>query len=264
VVRLRLTGIWAVLLLAGCSLEKRGSGDELAFVQDSDLTETVLAMDSAAGPDSIFVGDDSAIPDTTIEDTTVEDTLSADADTGSVTDMGTDTGSDIPIVCPPLTDGVAVDLTAVGTIAWGHYGRATASSYDRKVGAEPVSPPTLAGFSFRYSMFEVPFSWSDGTPTTSATSLQTGIYASTDGAVFKLQVTGDGAVRTLRLYIRNYMGSGGTLAASTGASSGMLKLSSPKTTSYACDIVFSTSAKLDVSYTKTSGLAAAVQSMALF
>lgn len=260
--------LWAyaavACLSAGCSLDKHGSGDDMALVGDSTSQDVDLPIDTSIAVDTSVMPVDTAEPEDSRADVEADAVAVDSADTAPV-DTGTDAGPDIPIVCTTVADKTTVDLTAIGTVFWGHYGHTTATSYDHKSGPELIPPVSVVGSYNRYNFFEVSFSWSDGTPTAASASEATGLYTAADGAAFNLKVPGDGSVRTLRLYLRTYAGSAGTLTAAIGdTKSGSMKLSTTKTTTFACDVVFSTSSTLDVSFVKNSGVVVSIQSIALF
>ena len=98
----------------------------------------------------------------------------------------------------------SVDLTATGTSDWIHWGLTSSSSIDRKAGVTPQisSFTTVGGTASRYSPppgVRVDFTWSDGTPTASATTA-TGVYLKGVGNRSELSVPADTASKTLTLY----------------------------------------------------------------
>jgi hypothetical protein len=101
-------------------------------------------------------------------------------------------------------DGSTTDLSARGTSDWAHWGLSTATSYDRKnlatallsnftnVGGTPMA---------QLGTYGVGFSWSDGTPTGSASDSTTGVYTYGNGAGFRISAPADTTTRTLNLYV---------------------------------------------------------------
>ena len=104
---------------------------------------------------------------------------------------------------PPST----VDLTSQGTLDWVHWGTFAADSVDRKaavparisnyvqLGSNPIA---------RYSNNHTGFSWSDGTPTLSATGSRTGIFVTGHTNGFRLTVPADTLPKRLKIYVGLY------------------------------------------------------------
>ena len=98
-----------------------------------------------------------------------------------------------------------VDLTNEGTLDWSHWGMNGPSSFDHKGGVtQKISNITKIGTGALSWFVQCPtsFSWSDGTPTLSASSTATGI--NTNGSVgngFEITVPADTNFRTLKLYV---------------------------------------------------------------
>src|SRR5256884_222184 len=80
----------------------------------------------------------------------------------------------------PIPTGTDVNLTAEGPLDWVHWGLYTDSSLDRKAGVTPQIPDfTPKGSTPQFGPFQFAdnyngYSWSDGTPTSSATNTPTG------------------------------------------------------------------------------------------
>ncbi len=97
------------------------------------------------------------------------------------------------------------DLTAQGTLDWAHWGLNVATDFDDKEGGgNQISNITLFGPSqngpFQYGNALVAYSWTDGTPDTTAADTATGIYFNnlTDG--YEITVPADTTKRILRVY----------------------------------------------------------------
>ena len=104
------------------------------------------------------------------------------------------------------------NLTASGTADWIHWGLSLSSSVDRKTGvtAQIGSLSTVGGSANRYQApagVRVDYTWSDGTPTGSATTT-TGLYLPGVGNRFELSVPADTSARTLTLYAGGFKAQG--------------------------------------------------------
>jgi len=109
----------------------------------------------------------------------------------------------------------AVNLTTLGTSDWAHWGQTGASGFDHKSsGGSQISNVTAVGGAtagqFTDSIQQM--TWTDGTPTASATSSAIGIYAAGTGKGFSFTAPADTTSRTLTVYVGGYK-SGGTLTA---------------------------------------------------
>jgi len=100
----------------------------------------------------------------------------------------------------------SVNLTTEGTIDWAHWGRNGALVFNRKANLTPplISDILKLGNGDRSWFSDCPtaFSWTDGTPTASATNTTTGTL--TNGAVgngLEITVPADTNLRTLKLYV---------------------------------------------------------------
>ena len=105
-------------------------------------------------------------------------------------------------VMPPPTGGIlggsfaatagTIQLTAEGTLDWGHWGLNTAVDFNHKAGTQKISYALVgSGSAARYSNNAAGFSWTDGTPTGSATATTTGIYRQGVGRGFQLTAPAD-------------------------------------------------------------------------
>lgn len=99
------------------------------------------------------------------------------------------------------------DLSSLGTVDWAHWGLGGSNDYNHKSGVTPAissysqlgdhSPEPLA-------CCTDPFSWFDGTPTTSASDVIGGLMIDTDdieGDGFQLTVAADTTPQTLTVYV---------------------------------------------------------------
>ena len=96
------------------------------------------------------------------------------------------------------------NLTDQGTLDWAHWGLATAASFDHKAGVPPqISNYTVIGPAtvFRFGANRLTFSWTDGTPTSSAINTDSGVYVSGLGRGFQIEAPADATSRTLRVYV---------------------------------------------------------------
>lgn len=106
-------------------------------------------------------------------------------------------------VTPPPTPPT-VDLTARGTLDWAHWGMGSPTSYAHKAGVtQQISNFTKLGAApvGWFSDNPTTFSWTDGTPTASASNTATGVLTNTVGNGFQLTIPADENVKTLRLYV---------------------------------------------------------------
>ncbi|MFB3904696.1 MAG: peptidoglycan DD-metalloendopeptidase family protein [Acidobacteriota bacterium] len=102
------------------------------------------------------------------------------------------------------TPGASVDLTAEGTLDWAHWGLVSASSFNHRAGVAsqiaaftPVGPGAVN----RQKASPTSCSWTNGTPTTSASNTPAGVYKIGTGTGFQLILPADTTLRTLRLYV---------------------------------------------------------------
>jgi hypothetical protein len=93
-----------------------------------------------------------------------------------------------------------VDLTAEGTADWLHAGLMTASDVNRKSGGAPLLVLTTKGAGGQYGMYQPTYSWSNGTPTVSATT-NGGIYMNGVGSGATLTMTAAATTRTVNVYV---------------------------------------------------------------
>ncbi|MCU1243885.1 MAG: hypothetical protein JWO71_4611, partial [Candidatus Acidoferrum typicum] len=98
------------------------------------------------------------------------------------------------------------NLTTLGTSDWAHWGLTSNASFDHKSGVNPeISNYTIlngeAGSVATSPYSPVAFSWSDGTPTSSATSTQTSVYIAGLNKGFQITAVADTTPRLLTVYV---------------------------------------------------------------
>ncbi len=102
------------------------------------------------------------------------------------------------------TAPASVNLTAEGTLDWAHWGFVTATDFDQKSGgANRISNFTEisgGGTAARFANAATAFSWSDGTPTASATETTTGLYVGGLDDGFEFTVAADTTPKLLKVY----------------------------------------------------------------
>ena len=102
------------------------------------------------------------------------------------------------------------NLTGEGVADWVHWGKDSASSVNRKAGvaAQIGALTTIGGSAARFaSAARLGYSWSDGTPTGSATT-QAGLYIAGLNKGYQLQVPADTSERTLVVYLGGWQARG--------------------------------------------------------
>ncbi len=107
-------------------------------------------------------------------------------------------------VSKPPSLAASANLTIEGTADWAHWGLDTATSLDRKTGViHQISDFTAIGDHMvdRYADNYTAFSWSDGTPTGSATNTPTGVFIPGLTNGFELVAAADTTTRTLKIYV---------------------------------------------------------------
>jgi hypothetical protein len=152
----------------------------------------------------------------------------------------------------------AVDLTAIGTSDWAHWG---ASFVHKATGASQISNDTVvgSGTATAYNNDLRSMSWSDGTPTSSGVKNTSGDFITGIGKGFSFTAPADPIERTLTVYVGG-SNSGGTLVAKLSDGSGPSFTSTTATASGRYDIAYtityyaaSPHQKLTVTWTQTSG-----------
>ncbi|GCE02974.1 CARDB domain-containing protein [Dictyobacter aurantiacus] len=102
----------------------------------------------------------------------------------------------------------SVNLTSEGTLDWAHWGLSTASDFNHKAGVtQQISNYTVvqAGYVGQYGKDSPAVSWSDGSPTASATTgngIYLGPYVANAG--FSITVPASTTPETLRIYLGTY------------------------------------------------------------
>ncbi|MGH8572073.1 MAG: galactose oxidase-like domain-containing protein, partial [Gammaproteobacteria bacterium] len=114
------------------------------------------------------------------------------------------------------------NLTSLGTVDWAHWGLTTAGSFNHKAGVtQQISNFTIVGTgpANRFTDNAFGYSWTDGTPTGSATNSTTGIYILGVGNGFKITAPADTTQRTLTVYVSAFNARGQMVAHLSDASS---------------------------------------------
>jgi hypothetical protein len=136
--------------------------------------------------------------------------LAAASDDQSVTDDLADAGDDAAsdLTLTPLLDVQRMDftgtvsLTSEGMTDWMHFGLMVASDVNRKTGANLVSA-SIIGTPLQWGSYVPSFNWTDGTPTTSA-STHSGIYVDGMGNGYHISVPADTTTRSVNVYVSQY------------------------------------------------------------
>jgi hypothetical protein len=109
----------------------------------------------------------------------------------------------------PLTG--TIDLSAVGTLDWAHWGLDKASDFNHRAQGGSLIPNYTAlgnATPVQTDKFQNGFTWSDGTPTAAATDSPTGIYFMGSGNGYGWSFPADTAPRALNLYVDSYLATG--------------------------------------------------------
>jgi hypothetical protein len=192
-------GAVVALALAGCHFSVKGAQPDSTIGDTDDLA-------SSAGADDLAVGGDDLTPPPPAD-------MATPLDLAIPPDLTTPTGSLVGSIAG--TSGSPINLTTEGTADWAHWGTTLNTSFDHKNGVTPqISDFTnVANSTITWlGSYAIGFTWSDGTPTASATNSTTGIYTSGNGAGFRITAPADNTTRTLRVYLGGQM-STGTLTA---------------------------------------------------
>jgi hypothetical protein len=153
----------------------------------------------------------------------------------------TPTAPPTPTVQPPAQPYLAVtrndvpavvDLTAVGTRDWVHWGLRGGNSVVRKrTGTGQILDEGGRDGRDSYDTNPESYRWRGGTPVTSVDATPSGAYACGVGNGFALAVAGDGELRTVHLYAGLWMARGRLdVRLSTGGPTTTLRLEDPHTT----------------------------------
>ncbi len=117
-----------------------------------------------------------------------------------------------------------LNVSAEGRLDWAHWGLSSASSLNRKTGVTSQIPD-IAPLGIQRNKIEqyadnfTAYSWTNGTPTTSAAATTTGIFAAGLSKGFQLTVPATPALRRLKIYVGVY-GAQGKFEASLSDGSG--------------------------------------------
>ena len=101
----------------------------------------------------------------------------------------------------------SLDLTLEGTADWAHWGLITNISFNHKAGvSQQISNFSVIGTNLveRYADNFTAYSWSDGTPTPSATNTATGVFITGINNGFQIYVPADTTSRRLKVYVGLY------------------------------------------------------------
>ena len=102
------------------------------------------------------------------------------------------------------TPAKTVNLTNDGKADWAHWGLTVPTSFDHKAHVgQQISSYSVIGTSKvnQYRSNPNGYSWTDGTPTGSATNTTTGVWIANVGNGFKISVPADTTSRTLKVYV---------------------------------------------------------------
>jgi YD repeat-containing protein len=107
--------------------------------------------------------------------------------------------------------GSNINLTTEGTSDWAHWGLNSATAFDHKGSVlSEIANVTKIGSSSVSWLNDNPtsFTWTAGTPTTSATGTQSGIFIPGTGNGFQFNVPADTEEKTLKIYTGLWRGTG--------------------------------------------------------
>jgi alpha-amylase len=130
--------------------------------------------------------------------------------------VGGGTGGSLTGSGTAVKSTTAYNLTNLGTGDWAHWGQSSATAFDHKSsGGTQISNASVVGSGslgqFTDSIEQM--TWSDGTPTASATNSPNGAWISGVGNGISFTAPADTTQRTLTVYVGGYQ-SAGTLTAS--------------------------------------------------
>jgi hypothetical protein len=162
-----------------------------------------------SGPGTVTFGDASSVDTTATFSQAGTYVLRLTADDGALT-----ASDDVTVVVNDnaggsLTGSMATpsgvaNLTAEGAIDWAHWGLTSATSFNHKRAvAQQISNFTKVGTGGvnRYLGDPNGYSWTDGTPTLTATNSPNGVWRSGVGNGFQVTVPADTTDKTLKLYV---------------------------------------------------------------
>ena len=159
----------------------------------------------------------------------------------------------------------SVNLTSIGTTDWKHYALGSASDVNEKDGASVLPNYTQIGFftEGRGSNLVKNFSWTDGTPTASASNVQTAVTTSVASTGFQWVIPASGYERTLKLYIRGYLADFTVSASMPGATSYVNEYTGGGTAMWVYTITYSGNGDLTLQFYAGSGLTTYIGVLAL-
>jgi hypothetical protein len=105
---------------------------------------------------------------------------------------------------PPIVMGhYPVDLTADGTADWAHWGLVAPNSFNHKAGVAQQINFTIIGTNNtqRLDDYFAEFSWSDGTPTGTASLTTSGVFINGSTTGFRITAPADTSGRMLKVYV---------------------------------------------------------------
>jgi hypothetical protein len=120
-------------------------------------------------------------------------------------------GDDVGMPEAPILSGThttipaTVDVTSEGALDWVHAGLWTASDVNRKSGGSPLLVLTAKGTGGQYGLYQPTYTWSDGTPTMSATT-HGGIYMNGVGNGATLTMPASATTRIVNVYVTAFNG----------------------------------------------------------
>jgi hypothetical protein len=96
-----------------------------------------------------------------------------------------------------------LDLSAEGTLDWGHWGVSRFNSFNHKSGGNQISDVTIVanGNPSRYADNAVSFSWTNGTPVLATNNTTTGIFVEGVGNGFQMSIPADTKPKRLKVYL---------------------------------------------------------------
>jgi hypothetical protein len=155
------------------------------------------------------------------DDAAIGDAAALDLSGGSAADQSS-MAADLSVTPTPELSGskvaapATVDLSLEGTSDWIHLGLNAANDVNRKAtGGSQITESANATL-VQYNAYSATFSWSEGSPTPSASNTPNGVYVLGKGKGFTITAPADTSTRTLRLYLNV----GGTAALAAHLSDG--------------------------------------------
>jgi len=127
--------------------------------------------------------------------------------------INTVTGGSLTATGTAIKSASTVNLTTLGTGDWAHWGQSSAAAFDHKSsGGSQISNVSVTGTAGQFTDSIIGTTWTDGTPTASATASKNGSYTAGTGNGFSFTAPADTTSRTLMVYVGGYK-SGGKLVA---------------------------------------------------